>query len=91
MPSPFASRAPTAAPATALRMWSTPTAIFAEIPAARGGQPYVIRFERSDAGLSKALALLARHTERADPPLLTRPKHINAQCAAVLRSMGIIE
>lgn len=55
----------TFAPPHSVRMWSDQNAIYAEVPAKDPAQPaLVMRFERSDEGLNKALKLLAhRHDE----------------------------
>lgn len=81
----------TAAPANALRMWSDNRYVYAEIPAKLGGLPHVMKFSHTEGGMSKALHLLQSRAEHAEPPLLCRPKCLNAKAAAVLRNMGVID
>lgn len=66
--------ASTARPPWARMVWSDSNSIFVEVPDASGGAPYILKFDHSDGGLSKALLLLRNAHERADRTNYTTPK-----------------
>lgn len=68
------SPAPSARPPWARFVWSDGIALFVEVPDASGGLPYIMRFDHSDQGLSKALLLLRSAHERADKTNYSTPK-----------------
>lgn len=55
------SRASSAAPPNALRMWTDGTRIYIELPGSPGNDPYITAYLYSEGGLSKALSLLGQH------------------------------
>ena len=66
--------AQSARPPWARMVWSDATAIYVEVPDAAGGAPYILKYEHSDGGLSKALSLLRNAHERADRTNYSTPK-----------------
>lgn len=78
--------APSAAPPSALRMWTDSRRIYAELP---GSPPYVVWFYKHEGGLAKALALL-RQTETAGPAYPGPAAVIDSPAARILREMGVI-
>lgn len=47
-------------------VWADHSNIFVAMPDSKGGDPYILKFERSDHGLGKALNMLRSAFERAD-------------------------
>lgn len=90
-----------AAPPNALTIWSNGKVIFVELPTKRG-PPYIISYQLTEGGLSKALDLLRTHADHSGAPMAGDPSRSNlsgkvvgtetqrAQAQAVLRKMGII-
>lgn len=66
--------ASSARPPWARMVWSDSNSIFVEVPASDGGVPFILKFDHSDGGLSKALLLLRDAHERADKTNYTTPK-----------------
>jgi hypothetical protein len=87
-----ASKAPSAAPSNALRVWTDSRSIYVELPGRAG--PSILTYPLSDGGLSKALSLL--RTQRYDfgGAVETSPKALStsqsAQAESILRQRGII-
>lgn len=54
------SRAPSAAPPNALRMWTDGVRIYIELPGSPGNDPYITAYLYSEGGLAKALSLLGQ-------------------------------
>lgn len=86
-----ATLASSAAPPSAIKVWTDGLRIFAEV----GG--YITAFPLTEGGLSKVLNLLReRRVDYSGPPRLQRPHELtgtpiqHAHAEAVLRRMGVI-
>lgn len=98
-----ATALPTAAPAHAIRVWCDHLNVYAEVPSVN--QPCVLAFPLSEAGLTRALALLgAKHNDEAAGQPYLRPVVIAKdlqkngltqddidKARASLRELGIIK
>lgn len=96
--------AKSAAPPYALRTWADTTHVFLEIPAKDPAKlpPYVMKFSRTEGGLTKALAFMTvRHKDFAGPHIFTPPTLPaavrvgsdlqQAHAQAVLRRLGVFK
>lgn len=84
------SLAPSAAPANALKMWADNARIYVELP---GSPPHILAFAYSEAGLSKALAILRqRKFEYAGEPMLVPEVMVPVETAlqSILRRRGLL-
>jgi len=98
MPAVFA---PSAAPANALLIWTDGRSIFVELPSRENVPPCIITYRLSEAGLSKALALLGKHADVAGTPALSVPARRqkdyvgtvaqHALAESILRKKGVIK
>lgn len=96
MPATFA---PSAAPPNALLMWTDGRSVYVELATKPNVPPVILAFRLSEAGLSKALALLCKHADVAGEPQIVPPpkrkdyvgsvaQHSLAE--SILRKKGII-
>ena len=96
MPATFA---PSAAPPNALLMWTDGRQVYVELKTKPNLPPCILAFRLSEAGLSKALALLCKHADVAGEPQIVPPskrkdyvgtvaQHSLAE--SILRKKGII-
>ena len=98
MPATFA---PSAAPANALLIWTDGRSIYVELPTRENLPPCIITYRLSEAGLSKALALLCKHADVAGTPTLSVPARRqkdyvgtvaqHALAESILRKKGVIK
>ena len=98
MPATFA---PSFAPANALLIWTDGRSIFVELPTRKNLPPCIITYRLSEAGLSKALALLGKHADVAGTPTLSVPARRqkdyvgtvaqHALAESILRKKGVIK
>lgn len=59
---------PTGKPPYAVTMWADDHSVYVELPSARQGEPpYILRYAKSEAGLSKALWLMHDAYEKSKP------------------------
>ena len=79
-----ATRAPSAAPPFAIKVWSDGLLLFAELPATAGGQPHIVSESMCEAGLWKMLNLL-RIRAKENPYASTQSSEL------VLRKVGKVE
>lgn len=80
-----ATRAISAAPPFAIRVWSDGLLLFAELPAVAGGQPHIVTESMTESGLWKMLNLL-RVRAKENPYASSRVKD-----ELVVRKVGKIE
>jgi len=96
-----ATFSPSAAPPNALLMWTDGRSVYVELKTKPNLPPCILAFRLSEAGLSKALALLGKHADVAGTPTLSVPVRRakdyvgsiaqHAMAESILRKKGIIK